>query len=305
MRLFKVIHWRWSYEKQKEFEMPELRVVDGELDLASVEGLATVELREWVYRRLHGHDHQVGGDVRQGERPYYLLASIYQDLSRHVREDLQKIVSDAIDDMAENPETSWRGEAAHELLLLASDIGAKDVTEQLSDLAQDQKFFQSEEIARSEDVHFRILQTLIGLGWNGTAEFWQKQVELSPDRYTGLAFSALARHDLDGAFALLIGLDPSPMIIDSILNGLPYLFRRKGKDCVVPVLERYVSKLPEPLDEAIRRFCEEDGIPLPAEKEQGINLDLAISALRSRNIQLRPGRAALEKNAKSECEAAA
>ena len=92
---------------------------DGTLDLGSFASLSKDELQAWVDARLHGQDTLVPGDARQGELPHYLIARIYPDLGHHSRDDLIQIVQALLRDMSRNEASTWRGEAAHALLMLA------------------------------------------------------------------------------------------------------------------------------------------------------------------------------------------
>ena len=184
--------------------MGELVIDDsGKLDITSVASLSQDELRAWISARLHGEDTAVPGDARQGEPPHYLLAQIYPELDRDSRRYIRQIVQGFLRDMSRNPNSSWRGESGHALLLLAQRLGENEFIPLIREMAEDGKFFAPLEEQGAGDLHQRLLQSLIALGWQGTREFWREQFERAPLRYSGIAFAGLSRIALQHAFDLL------------------------------------------------------------------------------------------------------
>ena len=176
---------------------------DGKLDIDSVRSLSRDEMRAWISARLRGEDTAVPGDVRQGEPPHYLFAQIYPELDRDSRLYTRQVVQEFLRDMSRNPNSLWRGESAHALLLLTQRLGEKEFVPPLREMAEDGKFFLPTEEQGADDLHQRLLQSLIALGWKGTLEFWREQFERAPLRYSGLAFAGLSRIALQHAFSLL------------------------------------------------------------------------------------------------------
>jgi hypothetical protein len=184
--------------------MGELIIDDnGKLDVASVASLSRDEMRAWISARLRGEDTSVPGDVRQGEPPHYLFAQIYPELDRDSRLYTRQVVQEFLRDMSRNPDSSWRGESGHALLLLTQRLGEKEFVLPIREMADDGKFFAPPEEQGAGDLHRRLLQTLIALGWKGTLEFWREQFERAPLRYSGLVFAGLSRIALQHAFGLL------------------------------------------------------------------------------------------------------
>ena len=177
----------------------------GKLDLGSVEGLSLDELRSWIHARLHGRDTLVSGDAKQGELPHFLIAHIYPDLDRFVRQDVVRVVEAFLWDMARNEGSSWRGEAAHGLLQLAQNLGERSFIEPVFEMAEEGRFCCPE--AEQDDLHLRLLQSLTWLRWRGAPDFWQSQLDRAPDRYAGVVFAGLAHVALEHAFDLLPQLD--------------------------------------------------------------------------------------------------
>ena len=177
----------------------------GKLDFGSVEGLSREDLRGWIYARLHGRDALVPGDAKQGELPHFLIAHIYPDLDRFVRQDIVRIVEAFLWEMARNEDSSWHGDAAHSLLQLAQDLGERSFVEPIFEMAEEGRFCGPE--AEQDDLHLRLLQSLTWLRWRGTPAFWRRQLDRAPDRYAGVVFAGLARIALEHAFDLLPQLD--------------------------------------------------------------------------------------------------
>jgi hypothetical protein len=201
--------------------MAEAKLTNDALALSILNGFSRQELRDWVRSRLHGDDMGVSVDKRQDERPYSLIERVYGDLDRHIREDVCNLVADFVHDMACDPQSSWQGNAAHELLLLAQSVCNDTSVDDLIEMADNERFFLAGEQERGSDLHYRILQTLLALGWGGPLEFWQRQVRLSPDRYIGVAFNALAPTHLKEAIDLLIAVTWTAEVEQRVLRSLP------------------------------------------------------------------------------------
>lgn len=238
--------------------MGTLKVTDGKLDLKSVESLSRRELGEWIDARLHGQDTQVPGDARQGEMPHYLIKLIYPNLDRSTRQDIENTTLDFVRDMARNPNTVWRGDAADELLLLAQSIGSNKAVTYLREMAEDRRYFHSEQQERAGDIHYRLLQSLVALGWHGTPKFWREQASLAPNRYAGVAFDGLALTSLRGALWLLTQIPWIDEIEDQILTSLPDLLEVYGASRIVAGLESSQAAMPERAKAAIRGFIAEE-----------------------------------------------
>lgn len=175
----------------------------GRLDRNSVASLSKDELRDWISDRLHGHDVVVPGDGRQGEYPHYLFASIYPEIDRDSRSYIRDIVQEFLRDMGRNEGSIWRAEAADALLLLAQKLREREFIWPVYEMAADGTFFVSSQQESSEDIHHRLLQTLVALDWKGSVEFWDEQFRRAPARYAGVVFAGLARIALQHAVDLL------------------------------------------------------------------------------------------------------
>lgn len=174
---------------------------DGTLDLDSFASLTRDELGLWLEARLHGQDTLVPDDARQGELPHYLIKHIYPHLDRHSRDYLIDIIRGFLRDMSRNEASTWRGEAAHALLLLAQTLDDRSFAHPIREMAQEGRFLEGD--ARDEDLHRRLLQSLAALTWIGTCDFWHEQVERDPARHAGAAFNGLKHIALKHAIDLL------------------------------------------------------------------------------------------------------
>jgi hypothetical protein len=183
--------------------MGKLIVDNGKLDISSVAGLTKEELRNWIDARLHGVDMEVPGDFRQGEPPHYLITLIYPELDRNSRDYIRDIVHGFLRDMARNQESSWRGDAAHALLLLAQKLGDRTLIFPIQEMADEIRFYEEHIPDGSADLHRRLLQSLVALEWRGTTDFWHKHIALDAERYAGVAFAGIAQIALQHAIDLL------------------------------------------------------------------------------------------------------
>jgi len=182
----------------------------GELDIKSVESLSKDELKQWIECRLHGKDIQVPVDFRQGDSPYYIISLLYPKLNRFVREDIRDIIFDFVKDMAlfssltrnddenteQNDKSNWTGEAGHQLLLLVNSLHLDEAASFLVEMAESKRFFEKDAPSLMEDLHYRVLQTIVALDYrNLLPEFWYEQIRMVPnrsDQYIGAAFDGLA-----------------------------------------------------------------------------------------------------------------
>src|SRR4051794_37572255 len=203
--------------------MGELKVVNGKLDIASVESLSYAELRAWMEARLHGKDIVVPGDVRQGELPHYMFTVIYPHLERHVRQDMERIIVEFVRDMARNEQSSWCGEAADELLMLIQYVGGQDILCYLLEMIEDRRFLPPEAPEETRRLHFRILQTLAALNWRGATGFWEKEAVQAPNECLGVALDRLGLIDPVYAIRLLTQVPWTEEVKDQVFIALPSL----------------------------------------------------------------------------------
>jgi hypothetical protein len=237
----------------------------GEVNLESIERLSRDELQEWIGECLRGEDVQVPIDFREGDRYYDLIELLYPRLKRSVREDIQSIVLENLEDLARNPESPWRGEAGDELLLLAQSLCGDEIFDLLVEMAISQRLFAADEAAAVIDLHYRVLQTLVALGYRGAPEFWRAQARLRPDRYAGVTFSGLAIIAPAQAIDWLAEIEWTDAVEDRILWALPGFVDRGGLARMAALVERSWLRLPPRAQFAFRQFFAEEGHPLETE----------------------------------------
>ena len=228
---------------------------DGTLDLGSFASLSKDELQAWVEARLHGQDTQAPGDARQGELPHYLIARIYPDLGHHIRDDLIQIVRVLLRDMSRNEASTWSGEAAHALLLLAQALGNRTLVAPIREMAEDGRFLDDD---HRHDLHRRLLQSLAALGWRGTRVFWDEQVAHDSVRYAGVAFAGLTRIALPHAMDLLPRLPwDDEDVQDQMRVALRGLLPAYDHSEIGALLSDVLPKLSVPVQNMIRDFLPE------------------------------------------------
>jgi hypothetical protein len=175
---------------------------DGTLDVASVATLSRQEIINWMRLRLHGEDHLVPSDFKQGEPSYHLLASIYTNLERDSRSYIRSTVGEFLHEMSRGA-ASWRGDAGHSLLLLAQDLKEADFLPPIKRMAEGSLFFDAAAAHDTDGIHRRLLQSLIALQWRGSPQFWYTQFERSPGVYAPIAFAGLNLISIRHAMQLL------------------------------------------------------------------------------------------------------
>ena len=229
---------------------------DGTLDVGSFASLTRDELCAWLEARLHGQDTLVPDDARQGELPHYLIKRIYPHLDRHSRDYLIDIVRGFLRDMSRNEASTWRGEAANALLMLAQTLDDRSFADPIREMAQEGRFLEGD--ARDEDLHRRLLQSLAALTWIGTRNFWHEQVERDPARHAGAAFNGLKHIALKHAIDLLPRLPWDQEEVQRRMRvALRGLLPAYDHSEIGALLSDVLPKLPRPAQEKIRDFLPE------------------------------------------------
>jgi hypothetical protein len=227
----------------------------GKVNIASVEALSYEELKAWINLRLHGRDTQIPSDFRQGDTPYYMISLLYDKLNHNTRERIHRIVGEFAKDMVSNPQGEWKAEAGHQLLLLINSVQAEDTFSVLRQMAESKMFFNKDAPPLAEDLHCRVLQTLIGLGYSLNSEFWRKQYELAPEQYAKTAFNGLSLGSLDDAIQFLFSDIKCAETVERILwLSFPSLINRYGTARIVPLVENYLPKTEPEIQESVREF---------------------------------------------------
>ena len=230
----------------------------GKLDLKSVDTLTKGELANWIESRLQGKTADGITDMRQGEPPHYLFALIYPDLDRDSRSYIRHIVRSFLNDMSRNVASSWRGEAAHSLLLLTQKLCEREFIAPIFEMASDKRFFAAPVAEPAENLHRRLLQSLVSLGWKGNVQFWREQFSLAPMRYAGVAFAGLSKIALQHAVNLLPDVSWSDLgVQDQMRMALRGLLPAHDHSVIAQVLADALPKLPGSVRGTILGFLPE------------------------------------------------
>lgn len=170
----------------------------GRPDLESVNALDPDELSNWIRDRLHDRDQRVPDSPKQDIGQYYLVGAIYEDLALSTQADVRRALKQFLREM-EREDDEWTGRPAHTLLLLTKDVGEEELAPPVRRIAEDDRFFPD-----NEELHARLLQTLIFLGEKMIPEFWEQQLERNPSRFSVYAFAGLRMHSLEQALGLVL-----------------------------------------------------------------------------------------------------
>ena len=249
--------------------MDEPVVIEGKIDIGSIEAMDYESLRRWIDRRLHGEDYAVPRDFKQGVLGYSRISQLYLKLSPNKQAIIDAIVADFIREMSLPENTRWRDDAAHELLLLAQSIyvSSKPKTNEsmlyILAMIEDRRFFDPDIIDDSRDIHFRLLQSLIGMKWRGDIEFWKDQVALAPDRYLRVAFMGAALISPKHAIELLPEVQWNDRTEDQIRRVLPYFIQSYGSVCLMPLFTDVLGRLGTNASVALRRQLASEGLDIP------------------------------------------
>jgi hypothetical protein len=170
----------------------------GRLRPESVDALEPDELSVWIRDRLHDRDHRVPDAPKQDIGQYYLIGAIYDNLALSTQADVRRALKRFLLEM-EREEGEWTGRPAHTLLLLTKAVGEDELAPPIRRMAEDERF-----LPEDEELHARLLQTLVFLGEKMTPEFWKSQLERNPSHFGVYAFAGLRMHSLPKALGFVL-----------------------------------------------------------------------------------------------------
>jgi len=256
----------------------------GEVEPQSVEALSRDELRQWMRARLRGEDMRAWGDARESDMPHFLLVPLYPQLDRLTREDFQGIILEFLEDLANNPESEWRGKPGDELLMLLEPILAgsprrEQAVDLLLAMVQSSRFISEGE----PDLHFRALQRLVALKHRANPEFWFKQFEVGGSRYANVVFEGLTLFDVSVAFDWLTRIEWDDLIEDAVISLLPSLIEDYGGSKVLSLIEQILPNLPLDSAESLVEFCKDEGLTIKRVDYQPVEIAFGISSEILRN----------------------
>lgn len=234
----------------------------GEVDIKSIEDLSYGELKEWIKFRLLGKDTQIPDNFRQDNAPYYIIYLLYPKFERYVREDINRIVLEFVKDMARNQNSIWQGESGDQLLLLIQSIRSENAIDLLLEMAESRRFFVANASSSEEDLHYRVLQTLVALEKRISIAFWLEQFDLAPERYAGVVFDGLTLVSLKQAISLLFSIDAVEQVEEIIFSSFPYLLDKYGIARVVPLIEELLPKMKSDVCAVVQSFFADEGYTL-------------------------------------------
>jgi len=223
------------------------------------------ELLDWVRNRLQGRDLSSAGSGHDDlDMPHFLIASLYSRVDHAARVNLQEIVVDFIRDLARNPSSEWRSSAGGELLMLADPIlldrvathGKAEIGENLRKIA--------DAAPLNSNLRFRALQAIVTVRCREHRDYWISQYRAGGDAYLPIVLEGLANLDVKEPFEWLVGLEWTDDLERAVSALLPGLLDEYGSGSVTSVLSGILKRLSKPGAEAIRRFCLEERITLPA-----------------------------------------
>lgn len=252
----------------------------GEVELKSVELLSRDDLALWVKERLHREDWIIPGGAQASEMPHYLLALLYPRLERLTREDLQNIIVEFLEDLAQNPLSEWLGEPGHELIMLTDPVliqspRREDAIDLLLSIAGSDHL----KSGAWPNLHFRALQGLITLRHRANTDFWRRQSLSHDPRYAPAILEGLALVDVAAPFTWLREIAWNDAVEDGIVSLLPSLLENYGTAKVVTSIEDALPGLPQRGVSSLLTFCEEEEITISRfrESEREDAADLAHS----------------------------
>jgi hypothetical protein len=229
-----------------------------ESDINPIDSFTQSELRSWVRERLQGQAIETISDARQNNFPHYVVASIYPNLDRDSRQFMRQIILEFLWEMAREEGTEWQEESAHSLLMLAQKLGEHDFIEPIREMALEQTFFQTERIDSVEDIHRRLLQSLVVLKWVGDCAFWHAQFELAPEHYAGVVFAGLVQIALEHAIHLLPEISWESEEVQSQMEiALRGLLPRYPHDHIGKALAKILPNLSEQAELLISEYLPE------------------------------------------------
>ena len=114
----------------------------------------------------------------------------------------------------------------------------------------------------AEDLHYRVLQTLVALEHRITPAFWFEQFELVPERYADVVFDGLVLISLEQAVSFLFLIDSVEQVEEIIFSSFPYLLDEYGIGQIAPLVEEYLSKMNPDVRATVQSFFADEGYDL-------------------------------------------
>jgi len=229
-------------------DRPSLPAVDeqGIIIMDTVNDLPFVDLQRWIMMVLFGDEPAAGGG--REEPPHVFLKRVYDQVDPHVRETFEEAVLNHLADFVRDSDREWEGECADELLLLVAavfrDSHRSGAPVDLLLCASDQELLRE---TGQLSLHWRVLQTLIGVRHRATPEFWHRQYMIGGDEYALIVLAGLSLTGVSLAVEWVIRNRQSEAVINALLSRLPWLVEQYGTAPELSSGLRYLlPRLPKP-----------------------------------------------------------
>ena len=230
---------------------PARQLLQGKIDL--IEALDFAQLKQWVETRLQGKD-AVLADAAGNSRAYPLVA-IYPKLKRTVREDLQKVCLELLNEFVSG--RGLTGEPADDLLILSQGLFPERAGERLRLLAETARLFDKLPV----ELRMRVLQTLVALGEKMDASFWTDRFQKDGRSSAAICFEGISMNSVEDALEFLTRIGSDAHVLDSVLLHIPAFLERVTKcgqeKAFARALHSRQNRLPAKLREGIGEWCEE------------------------------------------------
>lgn len=181
----------------------------GHVDISSVCDLPPSDLEDWILSRLLGKDTSVPEPTRMQVGQYALIGRIFPRLDLETQQDVCHILLRCLLEM-QAEEGPWTGDAAHALLLTASNVGDESFVDPVYAMARQGRFRGETDEDNGVSLHSRLLQTLVNLPGSRPRNFWEEELERDPEQHAGYAFAGIRKWSLQDALGIVLntaGLD--------------------------------------------------------------------------------------------------
>jgi hypothetical protein len=234
---------------------------EGYIIVETVNSLSFEGLQNWIKAVLKGKDPVAGGE--RDDLPHGFLKRVYHQLDPLVREAFQDAVLNHLTDLTQDPQSEWQGESGDELLLLVAAVlrnspRLEDVFILLLHIAEQDSFRASGGL----NLHWRALQTLIGVRYRASSEFWHEQYKAGGDTYASITLAGLSLNSLVEVFEWVKREAGNNAVVTALIGRLPWLIEEYGEDQVSLLLSDLILILPEPYETELQKLVRCLGLEL-------------------------------------------
>lgn len=216
----------------------------GQIRLDEVGHLARENrLKPWITEVLSGRLRVTGGS--RNETPHDFLTRIFRQLGGLDRDCFQDSLLDLLKKMNSAPSGLWSGVAGDELLQTVRGV-FRDTYRQQQPGRHLRRMVESDLFITSfrPDLHWRLLQTLTGLGCRHEPSFWRANHRQDTVSYARVIISGLSQFSLEEALKWIEEAGQNDQVFSAFLSLLPGLAKKNGVDQIRPWIRRYRELLP-------------------------------------------------------------